>query len=641
MTGLPLPLPVPSVVWGQPSTTRPKTPELLPPAPKLHSPRPMLSPKASFTGEALANPGQSGRVAALEKMVEEAEKRKSQEIPALDITQGERHKPTLDESPLELEAKELNDLIEKTLPLPPVPSTKPKAQVATSSPLLDMFNQRAQVAESLSEKKEVTSKKVVVMANLPPKRARQSLPESSTQQKQNSGAHSSKEEPASPTETKPKPFSAGLDALEHRLLKEVGTRKPSAAAVEHLQQLEDATSAAIKARVEAKRKLSVEPHVKPVDGSINATVTPSEDKEAAIHVLLNRKRRKTFDAESPLQVPDGSKGQNGPTRQEEEALRLRRAAKARVAGWLGEAQAADPPPPSETRIIEQAVKKSATIEQVSDEKATIAEPRPSPDEEMPQRKETVDPSKIQLPGRTSSGFVSMGRLPANALPRIAEIASGNPPVLERYKPAVVQPTKAANYDVRSARGGRGGKVTSVAALWAEKANQDAALVPPVSPKIPRDAVPLPLMVRIGQEKIKLPTPAVAKPQEEQSKKPPPEAAPAPARGYAWFGAALSPARSAPGNLVKGASVPAKLSSSIASPTLSSTESLARPQPTKATSPIRPPVVSNVLPTLDMAGNKADRTELTPSASAPGLSAQVISFGQARLKGLIAKYQGGA
>ena len=642
MTGLPLP--VPSAIWGQPSATRPKTPELLPPVPKLHSPRPMLSPKASFTGEALASPGQSGRVAALEKMVEEAERKKSEDH----VASHAEPEMTLGVSPMELEAKELNDLLDKTLPLPPVPSAKPKTNVSTSSPLLDMFNQRAQAAEnSTPEKEPKAPRPVFVMANLPPNRARQSLPESSPHKSVGSDdAQINQDKSSPPMEIRPKPSPIGLDALENRLIKEVGTRKPSAAAVQHLRELEDATTVAIKAKAEEKRKLSVEPHVKPTDGSIGATVTPSEDKEAAIHVLLNRKRRKTFDAEISAQDSNDRKSQNGLTHQEEEALRLRKAAKARVAGWLGNAQEADPPPLSETRIIEQAAKEPPPPEvadkQAAEEKPETAESRPPSTEGLPSRKESVDPSKIQLPGRTSSGFVPVSRMPVKALPRITEIESAESPILARYKPS--QPTKVANYDVRSARGGRGGKVTSVAALWAEKVSQDAGSPPPLSPKLPRDAVPLPVMVRLGDERIKLPNPPVVKSiksQVEKVKTPPQEVAPAPARSYPWFGAALSPARSTPANLTKGVSVPAKLSSSIASPTLSSTESLARPQPAKAVHPVRSPVVQTTLPTVDMVGNKVVRPELTPSTSAPGLSAQVVSFGQARLKGLIAKYQGGA
>lgn len=647
MTGLPLPLPPPSVVWDQPSTSRPRTPELLPPAPKLHSPRPMLSPKASFTGEALAGAGQSGRVAALEKMVEEAEQRKSQEIKVQNDAPENPRPPVVEASGVELDAKELNEVLEKTLPLPPPPSIKPKAHVPTSSPLLDMFNQRAQAADKLVlEEQSAAPKAVVVMNNLAPKRARHSLPEGSTREKTADDVQTN-EESSPTTNAKPKPPPAGLDALERRLLKEVGTRKPSAAVIQQLQVLEDATTAAVKAKVEEKRKLGVEPHVKPVEGSVGATVTPSEDKEAAIHVLLNRKRRKTFDVETPTRPSGDAKGQSGLTPQEEEALRLRRAAKARVAGWLGSAQEADPPPLSETRIIEHSTENH--VPEIPAEETTPATPvtaqTPSmPNEAIPEKEVKVDPSKIQLPGRTSSGFLPMTRPPAKVLPRVAELSSAQPVILERYKPGVAQQVKAANYDVRSARGGRGGKVTSVAAIWAEKANQDGtgSPPPPVSPKIPRDAVPLPVMARLGQEKIKLPPPSAAKPkpvkpQEEQVKKPSQDASP---RMYPWFGAALSPARSAPANLAKGVSVPAKLSSSIASPTLSSTESLARPQPVKPMSPTRVPAVKNVLPTLDMVGNKVDRTELTPSASAPGLSAQVVSFGQARIKGLIAKYQGG-
>jgi hypothetical protein len=647
MTGLPLP--APSAVWGQPSTTRPKTPDLSLPAPKLHSPRPMLSPKSSFTGEPLAGSGQSGRVAALEKMVEDEERNKAQENPWNDSSPQDiplsRPIPIPPSPPVELEAKELNDLLEKTLPPPPVPSSKPKKDIATTSPLLNMFNQKAQAAEAIQPEDEPTAlKPVFVMANLPPKRAQQSLPDSSKHGKD--GAKPS----AAPVDTKAESSPAlGLDALERRLLKEVGTRKQPAAVSRHLKELDEATNGLLKAKVEAKGKLGVEPHFKPVDGSLGATVTPSEDKEAAIHVLLNRKRRKTFDVDTPVKEPDIVKGQ------EEEALQLRKAAKGRVAMWLGDAKEADPPPLSETRIIEQAAREQPASEAIKQIREALKGPTgdtmpettvPGPTPDGPKR---IDPSKVQLPGRTSSGFLPMSRHPAKGLPRIAESSSTTsveqPAVLERYKPGL-QPIKVANYDVRSARGGRGGKVTSVAALWAEKATSDAANPTPVSPKIQSVGVPLPMMVRLGQEKIKLPTSPganLAKPKEEErSEDKPQEKTPPAGKPYPWFGAAISPARSAPANMIaKGVSVPAKLSSSFASPTLSSTESLARPQPTKPVKPVaaavpRPaPLVQKPTPPA------ASPMQLQASASEPRLSAQVVSFGQARLKGLIAKYQGGA
>lgn len=657
MTGLPLP---PSAVWVQPSTAHQETPELLPPAPKLHSPRPMLSPKASFTGEPLAGSGQSGRVAALEKMVEEEERSKAQEKPSKDSTPRDiplsRPIPMSPPSPIELEAKELNDLLEKTLPNPPVPSTKPKKEVPTTSPLLDMFNQRAQAAEALQlDNAPKAQKPVFVMANLAPKRARQSL-DSEKQAKMEEGEEAESSPATGDAKVKPLPV-VGLDALEHRLLKEVGTRKQPAAVVRHLREMGEATDVAIKAKVEAERNLSVEPHFKSVDGSMGATVTPSEDKEAAIHVLLNRRRRKTSDVETPVKESEVVKTQ------EEEALRLRKAAKGRIAMWLGAAQEADPPPLSETRIIEQAARElpvSDALKQIQEaskdvtgDAKPVATSVPGPN---PAESKRVDPSKIQLPGRTSSGFLPMSRQPANGLPRIAESSSSasveQPAVFERYKPGL-QPLKVANYDVRSARGGRGGKVTSVAALWAEKAAIDAANPTPVSPKIQRDGVPLPLMVRLGQEKTKLPIPPSANPiklkaepkaeargLDKAPSSPPLPRPTAAGKSYPWFGPAISPARSAPAEMIaKGTSVPAKLSSSIASPTLSSTESLARPQPTK---PVRP--AAAVAPKTPVLVQKTTLAvapaELQASASEPRLSAQVISFGQARLKGLIAKYQGG-
>jgi len=645
------PLPAPSAVWEQSSALRSKTPELLPPEPKLHSPRPMLSPKASFTGEPLAGSGQSGRVAALERMVEEEERKivkaaeAAKEAPVQESTSHElplsRPIPMSPPSP-ELDARELNEILEKALPNPPVPSTKPKRDIPTTSPLLEMFSQRAHAAETAPLEKEAkASKPEVVMANLAPNRAQQPLPKPPSLVKLDEQHAEAKSSP-SPIGATVKPSPAGLDALERRLLRDVGTRKQPVTVVQQLRELNEVTGMAIKEKVEMKRKLAAEPHLKPADGSVGATVAPSEDKEAAIHVLLNRKRRKAFDVEPQVQESGNQLVTSSTASQEEEVLRLRKEAKGRVTVWLGDAQKADPPPLTETRIIELAAKESPPLSESAGEVMEDTKSASVSLDSSSEGPKRVDPSKIQLPGRRSSGFLLIQRLAQEATPRIAEMAPAEPAVLERYKPGLQLP-KVANYDVRSARGGRGGKVTSVAALWAEKA-AGGAVSPP--PKIQRNGVPLPVMVRQGQEKVKVSIPPVVKPAKLKEGDPKEEvrettspAQRSAGKAYPWFGPAISPARSAPANLIaKGASVPAKLSSSVASPTLSSTESLARPQQAKPAG--KPAATIAERAALVQKPAAADPGGLIASASEPRLPAQVVSFGQARLRGLIAKYQGG-
>ncbi|GLB44769.1 hypothetical protein LshimejAT787_1801060 [Lyophyllum shimeji] len=99
----------------------------------------------------------------------------------------------------------------------------------------------------------------------------------------------------------------------------------------------------------------------------------------------------------------------------------------------------------------------------------------------------------------------------------------------------------------------------------------------------------------------------------------------------------------PRPMIKSSSVAAVISSSHATPMLSSTASLARPSPHKGGSP-----AIKVPPTIGEAkSDSATRvaTQFTPKAS--GSSAKAVpvggemAFGQARLRDLIKKYQGQA
>lgn len=657
MTGLPIPnvLPAPSAIWIDPSPSQAL--KLSPPAPEIRSPRPMPSPKASYHEDIIGSPGQSGRVAVLERMAEEEERRKSQDeeeskLPSLPTSQLRAPSP-------ELSAAELNELLEKALPILPAASTRLNREDTSSKLIADIFKQQAGVVGAIpairegelvggiwaSEEPLPKPEPITVLANLPRANHMRDDPAPADDEGDHSGGMPPKKTSKPATALIESP-GVGLAALENRLLKEVGTRKPSAAVIQQLRKMDEAIT--VKRKAEAKRKLTVEPHLKPTGESEVATVAPTEDTEAAIHVVLHRKRRKSYDVEKQSGEEKGKDDPpNEPRRQEDEALRLRKAAKGRVAAWLGDAREADPPPLSETRIIEQAsTEDTPAVAQIKKlvEEATSKEETIDP-KTTPPTKPRVDPSKIQLPGRTSSGFAPMSR--ASALLskpplRVQDVDAGLKSKPNRAL-AALSSQKPGNYDVRSARGGRGGKVTSVAAIWAEKTkNTDSDAVRP-----PKNGLPLPLMVKLGQYKTKLPVPTSPTLPNQGPKSTAasnPSATPPTGLTTHLFKPAISSARSMPVNLVsKGTSVPAKISSSIATPTLSSTASLARSQQTKSPtrSESKSPMKVRPLKVIKEAN-------LPGSVSAPGLAAQPptpklnssVSFGQTRIKDLIARYQQG-
>ncbi|KAA1467199.1 hypothetical protein DENSPDRAFT_926422 [Dentipellis sp. KUC8613] len=225
----------------------------------------------------------------------------------------------------------------------------------------------------------------------------------------------------------------------------------------------------------------------------------------------------------------------------------------------------------------------------------------------------------------------------------------------------------AKYDVRSARGGRGGKVTAVTAIWATAAagaGADNAVPakkptakPIVAPK-PKPAPPAkPTVAHKPAVPPSKPIPAT-KPTPVPSSKPTPAATPRPAYMKTPTLASYKPpppgkprtfldlpkakpsmATSGPPRTsphaspslgpAKGASVPAIVSSSLATPMISSTASLSRPtgQEKKLPSPRLPPAIPEI---------PATGRVVSPASKAAG---EDLAFGQARLRDLIRKYQG--
>ncbi|KAH9916493.1 hypothetical protein B0H21DRAFT_307391, partial [Amylocystis lapponica] len=196
------------------------------------------------------------------------------------------------------------------------------------------------------------------------------------------------------------------------------------------------------------------------------------------------------------------------------------------------------------------------------------------------------------------------------------------------------------YDIRSARGGRGGKVASVAAIWASATQQAAATKPTPAPVKHASATPAKAgMFKESHVKLEPPIARKTIPSLDPPTKPPrpatrpklishtpqasPDSKPTP-------GADVMAKRA---RMNKSSSVPAAISSSLATPMLSSTASLARPSP-----PLNERHKMNIkLPPTISEGETVAEAKSAP-AKAPVTKGE-LAFGQARLRELIKRYQG--
>ncbi|CCM04221.1 uncharacterized protein FIBRA_06388 [Fibroporia radiculosa] len=361
-------------------------------------------------------------------------------------------------------------------------------------------------------------------------------------------------------------------------------------------------------------------------------------------------------------------GQRVATTKDEEIHRLKKSAQGRVAAWLGCIDPDIPPqsgtPPSasprggeagidDIAPINAPNQVEASLGSFQLQAASMADPPPialSSSEVKEVAKHIEEPALSQntprpgpipdvsaLPNPRSSGFVPIGTLQVNRSQIAISTKSGaDPKDLGRVKPstrlAVYPPhpvDSGVRYDVRSARGGKGGKVTSVAAIWASAAESTSKTDKSNKPTPRKRLEPTPFEdARSGKTISK---------SASQSPKPPMKPAasavsvpkiPQPATKSSNI--ALPPAgdiAAKRARMVKSSSVPAIISSSLATPMLSSTASLARPTPR-----------------LKERNNKIN-VSLTPLASEDKPDANLVksqgelAFGQARLRELIKRYQG--
>ncbi|KAH9847837.1 hypothetical protein C2E23DRAFT_889619 [Lenzites betulinus] len=664
------------------------------------SPRPMLSPKRSFTNDPF---DQVTQVENLERIAARS-----------------------DQGDLEIEPKE------KTLPRPPVPTDKgnpstPRNRAVTLFPP-DLLSADIPLADT-----PPTPTLAAVMSLGVPRGLR--LGNDAT----------------------------GLDALEARLLAEVGTRKP--------EKGERAPDVRTVLPIAIPRPADVDP---PNDSAISSLTLPELDAEMDERTLRrgnvsqrggsDREGGDDFLATSTTQARNsretareyeskevvtrgrdrGSKdtkqsGSGGTKRdrgknpgkrsanteipaedkgKDKELHHLRKAAQGRIAAWLGGIDPegppptgtpppASPPPPTQppgrvalgaegaspgkhitpspilspARSPLRSPARSPTRSPVrsllpSREPKPASPATPSTDSPSKQRQQQdAGPAAISQPATSkddsqaapnprSSGFVAIGtmrspstlRPPANAkqgqkgaAPWDAYLLPKVSPRLTAYPPRPLDPE--VKYDVRSARGGRGGIVTSVAALWASGAQ------PPIrdSPTPPASSSkPTTKATRLAEQWK--PTPA----KSEPSKSPQPLAdirprALRPAAKTTASSPSVTPSPPATSvadlstrraRLIKSTSVPAIVSSSLATPMISSTASLSRP----AVAPAERHKLNVKLPPTISEGEP--RTKSQPpaptSASSPGgastgpksPSAKAdLAFGQARLRELIKRYQG--
>lgn len=554
------------------------------------SPRPMPSPKQTYATDPFTKLtfSKSERVEALERIAaatDDANRDMSTSVP--DLSPGR----------------------DKTLPKPPVPSTKHYPPSPPTATLEDVFSPLTDADP------DATPPTPTLAAFVSPKASRAAL------------GH-----------------IGGLDALEARLLAEVGTRK-----------VEQDTS---RPDVRSVLPISIPRPDVVVDPAIDSAISSLSlpglgadegtlrlEKESHSAEPSERGRVRTHDAETAIANNDRPRSKEPEARErkkksgqkahsdgikEKEQHRLRKAAQGRVAAWLG---GLDPEVPSP--VVSSSEGPSAAVDQTSTMvdaivvPTSVTPPDPQPPLQVQSTKEAA-PSAPQnepvdlgekatypvesidaKPNPRSSGFMPI----RPEEPQASDLTSVNGAPGARKK--LVWPQRIADpevrYDVRSARGGRGGKVTQVAAIWA---SQQSSTPQPSTP-VPKAKPPPPKKLTHWSKAPVSPSPLS---QSSSANKDKPST--------------TAPSSASPGDLsarrakmVKSSSVPAVVSSSLATPMLSSTASLARPSPKVSPKPATLP------PTIEE--NISDVN--TPDMKS--LPKKELAFGQARLRELIKKYQG--
>lgn len=605
----------------------------------VHSPRPLLSPKHSYTIDPTTHNSlpKSERVEELERMADEVVYRK---------------KDLSDDLPNNVKLG-----IEKTLPKPPPDTSK-------ANLLLPPGGSSRPKVEAVFATTGSRSPTIKHVEHTPPTPTLTPLT------------------PVRLPRTGLTRTESGLDALERKLLAQVGTRKvdkdepridvrnvlPMAIPSPAMEPLNDS----------AISSLTLADHDQGSDGKTHQPGINSQSEDDRDMVTRRRRLSATTRGEGTSHGKEkGGERRNGRKKErgrDDEAHRLRKSAKGRVAAWLGGVDPEVPPEISPSHLPSvtggPVVEAAGPAEDVKAVAQDLREEAKGPAPVIRTVKTPGGEEQPSSPDPRSSGFVPIGTLkkqdgrrqsgirsqakdggppftspiarepPSPKVDRIvsppSDALNANtrphwanhkpPPKQPEFKPSKVAPSPRlpafnaqaldpeVKYDIRSARGGRGGRVTAVASIWATQTDAAGNFKPTPTPQKLRD---------IAETKTKV----------KQSKTPPKtsssSASPAPPE------TSLADLTARRAKFIKSASVPAVVSSSHASPTLSSTASLARsPKITdRKKAPIKvPATVSESFPETAPTTSKATMVKSTQSTGD-------LAFGQARLRDLIKKYQG--
>ena len=708
---------------------------------ELHSPRPVLSPKASFTVDPFTNEikgmTKDERVKNLEKMAEEAIRENSDMSGSGGLKAGATTGVSQTIQPPE---------IDKPLPLPPPHAEEPVRLDKVLPP-----------TSLVPEEEEITPKTPTLTAVTPFKLGR--------------SVYRHLNAPDSGRGGSAIPGLSGLDALEARLVAEVGTRKIDKDVKPDVRSVlvtpidipnprgRTTSGGGGHARSPGEGGASVYTHGISEDindSAISSLTLAGEGKSPVANALryeeaggdgpktLRKGRSMSRGQLDPLTDDTAEKIQTPRNRERErkssagkksatsghktggkgEGRKMRKAAVGRVADWLGKIDPDVPPPqvntpptsplldtesqhpldppfspiPTPSHPGSPEISSEPGLPEVELSKTPVSNRSPELDEEEPRETEEEVKTGAEWevyasPNPRSSGFTPIhstkmrespspgkddtARTPKPALvmlPWMQKLeAAGSAPTDLNFAPKFgknfIPRDLAAKYDVQSARGGRGGRVSAVAAIWAaaEKQNGPANLPTPklwaephtpgkpiIAPKPTKPTVTSklagfsvtkptpstkptvtnPALRRIEVGKVK-PTQGTSNPHADEEDE---EETP------------INGANHTRARMIKSSSVPAVISSSTAVPMISSTASLVRPS---GSSPVRerPGKISRGLttriPTIeeDVA---SDSTSVGAGRTRGGEGKHHVvgsptkadlAFGQARLRDLIKKYQG--
>lgn len=564
------------------------------------SPRPMLSPKHSFSVDPVGNasPSKSDRVKTLERIAA---------LAVQDNCDMSTSMPPI----VGLSAADKD----KTLPTPPVPSQKP-----ISKPLAD----RPQ-ANTLFPPTHFHPKPAEETPRTPTITAIASLKVPRTIEEIKGGV-------------------SGLDALEARLLAEVGTRK-----VERDDQRPNVRSI-LPITIPRANASQGEPINDSAISSLTLPgvggeeTTPTVEKPKSVHSAelhdgevteRGRKSRRgredgytssgvKVDRRSDKKCSKRIKGEQN----DGEIHQLRKIAQGRIAAWLG---TIDPIAPPQSSVSPSPRRSPDPIPISLKEHPVPSEPTIHPFEDQDIEDESTTDAQ---PNPRSSGFVSIEtlRLANQQIAADAPIPSsgtaqiGESPLLGKFLPARPNP----GYDVHSARGGRGGQVTAVAAIWAsatQASTKDSHSPKPLPEKIHRPMrPPTKEPVRGLPVNHRRSSPPLPKPKRPTGKEDVPPPGPTPVTT-----GNISSTRA---RMIKSTSVPAIVSSSLATPMLSSTASLARPAAHRSERAKLEAKVSQLAGGMQpIPEGRSEQASKAPEVKGS------LAFGQARLRELIKRYQG--